>query len=518
MQVPSVSGVPSRLGRYEIIGLLATGGMAEILLARILGPSGFQRPVVIKRILPHLARLPEFRTMFTDEARLVARIRHENVVQVHELGVEGDELFLVMEYLEGESAGGLTRRLIGRGAELEPWLGAYIIAEACAGLHAAHELESDAGEPLGLVHRDVSPQNLFVTYSGGTKVLDFGIAKAADRSTKTATGEVKGKFQYMSPEQCLGETVDRRSDIFSLGVVLYELTTSRRLFKRGNELLTFQAICREPIVFPSKLTPSFPPALKPIVLRALARQREDRYATAQDLRADLLMAMREIDDTRDPRRALAEVMSREFSERVSEKRELLKRVVAGGSAPKAVPVAEVDASVEIPVITALSATMHTGPDAKSPRRRVAFIALAMASSALVAAVLALELRRPPGELTATQVAPPPEKPAPAEAAPRVTLEVASSPAGALVTADGQAHGRTPVSLTFARGARVEIELSLAGYATIQRELVLDANRTMDMALTRAEPARVRSSTPAPPTRRPKSPAPAASAEVSVPKW
>lgn len=524
MVEPAVSGVPARLGRFEVVGLLATGGMAEILLARIHGPSGFERPVVIKRILPHLARLPEFRTMFTDEARLVARIFHENVVQVHELGAEGDELFLVMEYLEGESAGGLTRRLVGRGAELEPWLGAHIVAEACAGLHAAHELDGDTGEPLGLVHRDISPQNLFVTYSGGTKVLDFGIAKAADRSTKTKTGHVKGKFQYMSPEQCLGESVDRRSDIFSLGIVLYELTTGRRLFKRDNELLTFQAICREPIVFPSKLVPSYPKALEPIVLRALARRPEDRYSTAQDMRTDLVLAMREIDDSRDPRQALAQLMSQEFSDRIGEKREMLKKVGAGGSAPKEIPVAEADEGVDIPAVTALSATLQASLRAKRRPRRMGLVAAALVALAAVVVAIAFVPRSVESDASRAAAS---GGGSGAEVAPLVTLEVASSPPGASVTANGQGRGKTPLALAFARGSKVRVELTLAGHDSIERELTLDANRTLDISLTRAASvasASPASGAPAPATspRRPHAAVPPVSskagAEVAVPKW
>src|SRR5262245_61887209 len=223
----SASGAPTvseRIGRYEVVGELAIGGMATILLGRLVGPRGFEHPVVIKRILPHLAKMPEFVDMFVDEARIVAGIRHPNVVQVTELGCEGDELFLVMEYLEGESVGGLLRRIWTQDGEIDRALAVYIVAEACAGLHAAHELTDEAGKLRGLVHRDISPQNMFVTYSGAVKVLDFGIAQAADRLTRTEAGQVKGKFAYMSPEQCLSQPLDRRSDVFALGVVLYELT------------------------------------------------------------------------------------------------------------------------------------------------------------------------------------------------------------------------------------------------------------------------------------------------------
>src|SRR4051794_11133466 len=195
--------VPRSLGRYEVVGFLASGGMAEVFLGRVRGPSGFERPVVLKRMLPHLIRQESFVNMFLDEARIVARVRHPNVVQVHELTREGGELFMVMEYLEGESLAGLSRRLMARGETLDPEIAAYVVAEACSGLHSAHELRGDDGKSVGVVHRDVSPQNLFVTFAGSVKILDFGIAKAQDRVTRTETGELKGKLDYMSPEQCV---------------------------------------------------------------------------------------------------------------------------------------------------------------------------------------------------------------------------------------------------------------------------------------------------------------------------
>ncbi len=245
--------LPEQIGRYQILGLLGTGGMAEILLARLSGPSGFERPVVIKRILPHLAREKRFRDMFTDEARIVAGIRHQNVVHVNELGLEGDELYMVMEYLEGESAASLARRLASSRKLLNFGLCAHIMAEMAAGLHAAHEMRHPDGTPQNLVHRDVSPANVFVTYAGEAKILDFGIAVAADRVSRTEAGQVKGKYAYMSPEQCQGAQLDRRSDIFSMGTVLYEVSTCRRLFKRASDMLTLQAICGEDVVPPRKL-------------------------------------------------------------------------------------------------------------------------------------------------------------------------------------------------------------------------------------------------------------------------
>src|SRR5690606_4471316 len=202
-------------------------------------------------------------------------------------------LFLVMEYLVGENLASLVRRLTRRQERIGYGLCAYIIAEVCDGLHFAHELADEDGKPLGLVHRDVSPQNVFVTYGGDVKLLDFGVATAAHRLTQTASGEVKGKYAYMSPEQGQGEPLDRRSDIFSLGTVLYELTTLRRLFKRPNELQVMRAITEEPIPRPSREVPDYPRALEEVCVRALARDPDERYATAAEMRDDLLRVMRE---------------------------------------------------------------------------------------------------------------------------------------------------------------------------------------------------------------------------------
>jgi serine/threonine-protein kinase len=324
--------------------------MAEILLARLAGPSGFMRPVVIKRILPHLARKKDFVDMFLDEARIVAGIRHPNVVQVTELGHEAGELFLAMEYLEGESTSGLMRRLQARGERLDLTLAAYIVAEACAGVHAAHELTDENGKKLNIVHRDVSPHNVFIGYKGSIKVLDFGIAVAADRIAQTEAGQFKGKLEYASPEQCKGAVLDRRSDIFALGTMLWELTTGKRLFKRASPLEMQRAICEQPIPPPSAVAGDlpYPEDLAAITMKAIARKRRERYQTALELRHDLLIAMRKLSARVAPEEDLSVVMNRLFEDRIEEKADMLRRVKAGASVPK-LPVGETDALVEIPV-------------------------------------------------------------------------------------------------------------------------------------------------------------------------
>ncbi len=392
------SAGPEQVGRYEIIGALGAGGMAEVLLGRLRGPSGFERLVVIKRILPHLAGKQKFVDMFLDEARVVAQIRHANVVHVHELGYENGDLFLVMEYLEGESAGGLLRRLTVQKERLPPALAAYIVAEACAGLHAAHELATPSGERQNVVHRDVSPQNLFVGYGGDVKVLDFGIALAGDRIVRTEAGQLKGKFEYMPPEQWREEPLDRRADIFALGVVLFELTTGRRLFRRATRLDTVKAICELPIPPPSSLEAGYLPELERIVLRALEKKREDRYETAAEMRRDLLALVRPREA--EPDAALAALMRRVFGDRIAEKAAMVG--AARGTGPLAsVPPADVDETVEVPVIEGDFDTrvvtdpreQTTGPAAarnKARPRLWAYVGLAVAT--LVAAGAAAFVR------------------------------------------------------------------------------------------------------------------------------
>jgi len=255
--------------------------MAEIFVARLKGVAGFEKQVVIKRILPHLVDEDGFVQMFLDEARIAARISHPNVCQVYELGEVDGQYFIAMEYLEGTSLMVLLKKLIRLKQNLDPALVAGVIAQACEGLHHAHELKGDGGESIGVVHRDVSPQNLFLTGDGVVKVLDFGIAKAAGASAKTRTGTVKGKYAYMSPEQLKGEALDRRSDVFALGVVTYEALTVKRLFYRETDFLIFKAIAEEDIPQVRAVRPDVPGDLNDTVARALSRARDARFASAR---------------------------------------------------------------------------------------------------------------------------------------------------------------------------------------------------------------------------------------------
>ncbi|MDC0708523.1 serine/threonine-protein kinase [Stigmatella sp. ncwal1] len=274
-------------GNYHLVKRLALGGMAQIYLARRKGQDASPPLVVVKRILPHLAENLEFVRMFLDEARIAARLAHPNIVQLYDLGAQDDSFFLAMEYIHGDDVRRICKRAESLAHPLPVALACRIIIDACAGLDYAHKKVDPLGKPLGIVHRDVSPQNILVSFEGEVKVVDFGIAKAADQATVTRSGVLKGKYSYMSPEQAAGKRVDCRSDVFALGVVLYELLTGTRLFKRSTDMQTLSAVSDCQVTPPSEVSPRVPADLDAIVLKALAKDPDTRYAEAIQLQVAL---------------------------------------------------------------------------------------------------------------------------------------------------------------------------------------------------------------------------------------
>ena len=285
MGVSDTGSAARILGRYVLHGELASGGMATVHLGRLRGEAGFTRTVAIKRLHPQFAKDPEFVAMFVDEARLAARIRHPNVVPTLDVITDGageGEIFLVMEYIAGESLSRLLRALLPKNRLVPPRIAITLLAGVLHGLHAAHDAKSEKGIPLGIVHRDVSPQNVLVGIDGSAHVLDFGVAKATGRLHTTREGELKGKLAYMAPEQLESGTLTQQSDVYAAAVVLWETLTLRRLFEADSEGALLMQVLNGKILPPSKLVAGIPPGLDEIVLRGLAREPSKRWPTARD--------------------------------------------------------------------------------------------------------------------------------------------------------------------------------------------------------------------------------------------
>jgi serine/threonine protein kinase len=277
----------TQFGKYFLIDRLATGGMAELFLARQAGLDGFEKPVVIKRIRPHLSTQGSFVRMFLNEAKLAAQLNHPNIVQIYDLGRIGETYYIAMEYLFGRD----MRRIIPKADEMGipfPMVYALKIASSVLeGLYYAHQKADLYGNPLNIVHRDVTPENIFVSFDGMVKVLDFGIAKAATQVEKTKAGEIKGKVSYMSPEQCTGRPLDCRSDLFSLGIVLYEWLTGFKLFTGDSEIAVLKSITEGKIYAPSYFKSDIPEQVERILMKALEKDREKRYPSAWNMQYDI---------------------------------------------------------------------------------------------------------------------------------------------------------------------------------------------------------------------------------------
>jgi hypothetical protein len=323
------------IGRYELLLELGRGGMAVLYLARARGVGGFSRLFAIKQILPHLAVDPPFVDMFLNEGRIAARLSHPNLCPVFELGQDRGELFLVMEYLDGVPWDALAA-VAPRGARGLA-LTAGVLAQACEGLHYAHTFRDVDGTSTPIVHRDVSPQNVFVSADGVCRVLDFGVSKIASDRRRTGTGLLKGKLPYMAPEQLLGELADPRADVWAVGVMLWEALTGERLFDRNTDFLTYEAIIGAPIpsvnaAGPAGAAPRYPAAIDRVIARALGRDRDTRYATARELGRDLSRAAAEVGGaaTRDQ---IADAVGALCGDQLAARRRAIATAVARRSMP-----------------------------------------------------------------------------------------------------------------------------------------------------------------------------------------
>jgi serine/threonine protein kinase len=277
-----------QVGKYKLVRKLATGGMAEVFLAKLAGPMGFEKEVVVKRILPEMVEEDGFVEMLFTEARLAARLNHPNIVQIFDFGQDDGTYYLAMEYIDGLDLRSLMKRVNAHTLALSPVFCAWLIARACEGLAFAHEARDPAtGMALGLIHRDVSPDNILLSRQGALKIVDFGIAKAADQAHSTRAGIVKGKLSYMSPEQLQCKTLDRRVDVYALGVVFYELLTGRKPFNATTQSTMMKAILHEAPVPAVQRRPDLPEAVARILERALAKDRDQRYRDCLEFQSDL---------------------------------------------------------------------------------------------------------------------------------------------------------------------------------------------------------------------------------------
>ncbi len=498
-----------KFGRYELLEKIATGGMAEIWLARQAGLEGFEKLIVIKRILPHLAESEEFIQMFLHEARVAVRLNHPNVVQIFDLGSQDRSYFIAMEYIHGEDARKVWRHSVEVGKALPVPLVCRIIADAAAGLDYAHKRTDQAGQPLNIIHRDISPQNILVSFEGAVKVVDFGIAKAADQASHTRTGVLKGKYSYMSPEQAAGKDIDQRTDQFALATVLWELLTLQRLFKRDNEIRTLQAVAACEVPTPSQVAPRVPKDLDAIVLKALAKDAERRY---RDLR-ELQVALEEwLLANRQPASAthLSEFMKGIYSERLARERASgrpLSADVAAAPAPEpkpaatrlapratppsgqrlrpGPPIADPDAE---PLAGARDRTPIDSPSertsttlSKRMRRAVARrkLAVGLAAAAGLAAGIALLFLLPHGHTGAAISSAQPKSPGQQTA----SLKVTTRPEGAQLTIDGRPHSeRAPATVRGLAPGEHEVLAQLPGRLDARQRIELAAGKAASVEL------------------------------------
>jgi eukaryotic-like serine/threonine-protein kinase len=269
--------------RYELVGELASGGMATVYLARMRRPMGFSRLVAVKCMHPQYAKDPAFASMFVDEARLTAGLRHPNIVPTLDIVADDGHLLLVMDYIEGATVGGLLKAAHQAKARIHTAIAAAVVHDLCLGLHAAHEAHDDDGTPLAIVHRDVSPQNVIVGIDGHARVLDFGVAKARNQVQHSLDNEIKGKIPYMPPEQLCGEALDRRVDVYAAGVVLWEMLVGKRLFEGPSETIIARKVLDDVVVPPSARIEGISSELDAVVMKALSREANDRFATAFEM-------------------------------------------------------------------------------------------------------------------------------------------------------------------------------------------------------------------------------------------
>ena len=479
-ELPTIVGPPDDrpwtagelVNRYTLLAKIATGGMAEIWLARQAGPRGFEKVVVIKRIVETYSHDPDFVEMFLDEARIAAQLNHPNIVQIYDLGQHHGAWYIAMEYLPGENLAAIVRAASRHGFPIDYQIAARIISSVCEGLFHAHTKRSANGQPLGIVHRDVSPQNVIVTYDGQVKVVDFGIARAANRSSVTAGGQIKGKFAYMAPEQGAGRVVDARGDLFSLGVIFYEMVTRQRLFHSDDQFQTLSAVISSAPVEPANVRdPKVPAGLSEVIARALEKSPERRYPNARAFQAAIESWLQSEGASPGPAE-LSALMGTLFTDRMTSRARLIEQASKGELTPNAASAAlKNDTDRSMPGRTRIDITEGSMEVALPPPSRAKWVALPIAALALVSVGYAM-----------TRVMHAPEQPIPKAAtvsieapAPTALLIVETDPAGATISLDGADRGKSPVVLDAMPLGSHQIVASLDGRQSVTRTVTLSQN-------------------------------------------
>lgn len=483
-------------GRYFLVDKVATGGMAEVFKAKSFSHGGFEKLLVIKRILEHLSDNQEFVEMFIDEAKITVSLQHPNIVQIYDFGKIRENYFLSMECVEGKDVKGILRKLAQRRKLLPTEFAVYIAHEMCKGLDYAHKKVDAQGNPLRIIHRDISPSNILVSYTGEVKIADFGIAKAESSAYDTKDGVLKGKFEYMSPEQASGQDLDHRSDIFSAGIILHEMLTGRRLFKTESDVKTLEKIKAVDVPPPGALNPAVPARLDEIVMRALGQRRDARFQDARELQQALLEFM--YPATPDlTRESLSHFMQELFSQEIDEERGRLlegTRIASDMYAAEPGPEAAQDWQA---ANATTSATLKTQPS-RWP------LAVAGVAVVLLGAVVTWAVTRSPQERVVERVV---EAQAPTTGAVqlRITPETASARVwlgeqelggGPMVTRDGLPSGQ-PLVL------RVVAE----GFEPWEETITLEAGERLRQKITLIPVASAPVPAVTPPTGTPVSPPP-----------
>lgn len=474
-ETASASRLPLVWGKYTLVKRMAKGGMAELYLAIQRSMAGFEKLVVIKRILPEMHQDPGFIAMLLSEARVAASLSHPNIVQTFDVGEVNGTPFIAMEHVNGEDIRGVVRQMKKVGKQDFPLgLAIEIVMNVAAGLAYAHERIDLEGNKLNIVHRDISPQNVVLTFDGDVKIVDFGIAKSDTKfGHQTKSGRLKGKIPYMSPEQARGEEVDGRSDIFSLGILLFELTTGRRLFKGPSEYETLRLICEERYPLPTEVASDYPIALEAIVMKALAKDKSQRYGSARDLQRDLeTFARAERIDTGSV--ALSEFMHDLFAEEIANQvadKDLIARVRQSTPDDSGdAPLPSRQPSLSTPAAARTVTEVKSMPARAQSRRRLVMMgAISLLAVGVVAGSLMTRMPR--------------ENAASAATASGVTVTVKSTHEGASVWINGELRGTAPVVLEkVTPGSALEVRVSKDGYETATKKVEPVADTILNFTL------------------------------------